>query len=219
MYIDIAWECLKRNQDYIKDWSNLSKGGNKEEMCKKWGILHPINPENGCVTEVFWDSRISSRSINIKISTKGLFNTSFLLSNKNLFYKKITLNNEISCIKAYNKFDYFQFFIETGDLKLINKNTFICIHLEQDLIKTLKRLDTFLKQNNSDNKKIENKMHFLNMYDKSISGLSHRKIAYDLYENEIKHTNWDSDSWIRARVRYTLKKAKEMINGGYQCFL
>ena len=42
---DIAWEFLRRNPDYIRDYEAFARSGNAaplgEELCQHWGLRFP----------------------------------------------------------------------------------------------------------------------------------------------------------------------------------
>lgn len=70
LYNDFAWECLRRNPQYISDWelfmkNTLTNGGgipDDSELIqseldlnaeKKWGVMKYIDPYNSDPTNVF----------------------------------------------------------------------------------------------------------------------------------------------------------------------
>ncbi|HDC4621269.1 TPA: DUF2285 domain-containing protein, partial [Enterobacter asburiae] len=79
----------------------------------------------------------------------------------------------------------------------------------------IKVFENFLWSDNKCNLESDKLMKYLNVLDKSNDGISHRAIAYMLYPKEASIASWHSDSWLRARVRYSIQKAKLMVNGGY----
>ena len=224
MYIDVAWECLKRNDEYINDWVTHSSNTNgvserNSLYANKWGLVEFINPKESCVTDVFWLQQLSSRSINIALSEFGDITIGHLVENSKFNHKIMKISSGEVCIKLYNEHSYFQFFIETEEFNLINlKEKFICVSLKHNFLNDLKRLNAFLFEENEPQKD-KKEMNFMKIYDKLKEGFSHKDIAYALFPEEAKNSNWHSDSWLRARVRYSIRKAKYMVNGGYYSFL
>ncbi|EIS85591.1 hypothetical protein YPPY66_0759, partial [Yersinia pestis PY-66] len=50
-------------------------------------------------------------------------------------------------------------------------------------------------------------------------GFSHRDIASEIFGKELVKNEWSADSWVRAKIRYRIKKANALINYGYLNFL
>jgi len=48
------------------------------------------------------------------------------------------------------------------------------------------------------------------------AGKSHRDIAVDLFGAEAVQAQWDAGSWVRSRVRRRIRKALDLMNGGYR---
>lgn len=57
------------------------------------------------------------------------------------------------------------------------------------------------------------------MYDKHIQGLSHKEIADCIYGKKITYNEWETDGWLRTRIRYKLKKARMLISEGFENFI
>lgn len=48
------------------------------------------------------------------------------------------------------------------------------------------------------------------------AGKSHRDIAVDLFGTEAVEAEWNAGSWMRSRVRRRIRKALNLMNGGYR---
>ncbi|NKB55105.1 MAG: DUF2285 domain-containing protein [Alphaproteobacteria bacterium] len=52
-----------------------------------------------------------------------------------------------------------------------------------------------------------------------MAGKSQRQIAIDLFGAEVVEAEWHADSWIRSRVRWNIRKALQLMEGGYRDLL
>ncbi|MCY1700989.1 DUF2285 domain-containing protein [Lelliottia sp. SL45] len=229
MYIDFAWEYLKRNKEYVNDWNNYSK--RTETMSevieknnfaeRKWGLLEFANPNLSAENNVFWSQAVSTRSARITLSKTGDIPASYILMNRNQFQNKIlVLSDGSACVKVYNENSYFQFFLSASDLCENDiENKFVYISLNPNCFATIKRVMLFLLDGKYENSKKCEHAKSLRAYDKYLSGMTHRDIANEIYSEEARVNHWHSDSWLRAKVRYKIQRAKSMINGGYHGIL
>ena len=57
------------------------------------------------------------------------------------------------------------------------------------------------------------------MLDSRLAGRSLRLIAIDLFGEERVAREWCSNGWMRARVRWRVKIALALMNGGYRAMI
>jgi hypothetical protein len=62
-------------------------------------------------------------------------------------------------------------------------------------------------------------MRALQALDGVLAGASQREIAVVLFGSEVVTERWHSDGELRARVRYLIRRASELMNGGYRRLL
>ncbi|ELN2578863.1 DUF2285 domain-containing protein [Enterobacter kobei] len=225
MYTDFAWEYLKRNSHYKQDWFVYSSaqemyGSMEIPSPRKWGLIDFVNPNQGRLEDVFWIKELSSRSVSITFTKAGEIPASYLTNNKNFRHKLFTSSDGTSCLKIYDEHDYFQLFIDNNELNCIgSKEWFLCITLSNNFFGDLRKLRRFFIQNEKKTLRNRKDFSFLHMYDNFMEGRSLKEIANILYPGEVATSNWSSDSWLRARVRYGIRRATSLINGGYFSFL
>lgn len=237
-YTDIAWEFLRRNKDYIRDWKNLGrvKSGEEHVKCflevrqnendllaeKKWGILKFIDPDNSNPSNVFWSPRLSKKSTRIIFSQSGSCSWENIFENTRVQHKKLILHDNSLCIKIFNNHEYFQFFIDAP--VQINKRSqfyiYVPLTLNNDCCNKCAAVINGILNNKSKSSAKESRHHkLLATIDSMNKGLSHREIASHLFGEKAVEKEWSSDSWLRAKLRYRIKKANELINFGYYDYL
>jgi hypothetical protein len=59
------------------------------------------------------------------------------------------------------------------------------------------------------------RMRALQALDGALSGASQREIAVALFGADVVARNWHADSELRARIRYLIRRASALMNGGY----
>lgn len=235
IYTDFAWECLRRNSLYIRDWEVMSNSAtlNREERFdgevklqspldlvaeKKWGLMKYVEPGNSDPTDVFWSPRLSKRSIRLALSTSGDFTWGHIADKPGVHCHKLRLLDSTLCIKIFNNNSYFQFFIDTNTLLSNNSSLFLYIPLNLQAEVINKNIDIIkgILSNRSDNdEKEKHRMQLLRALDRRKQGLTHKDIASDIFGEEVVKNEWSSDSWLRANIRYRLKKANKLISDGY----
>jgi hypothetical protein len=62
-------------------------------------------------------------------------------------------------------------------------------------------------------------MRALQALDGVLAGASQREIAVVLFGSEVVTEKWHSDGELRARVRYLIRRASALMNGGYRRLL
>jgi hypothetical protein len=62
-------------------------------------------------------------------------------------------------------------------------------------------------------------MRALQALDGALAGASQREIAVVLFGSDIVIEKWHADGELRARVRYLIRRASALMNGGYRRFL
>jgi hypothetical protein len=62
-------------------------------------------------------------------------------------------------------------------------------------------------------------MRALQALDGALSGASQREIAVALFGVDSVARNWHADSELRARIRYLIRRARALMNGGYRRLL
>ncbi|MFW0766437.1 transcriptional regulator domain-containing protein [Trabulsiella odontotermitis] len=224
-YTDFAWEYLRRNKHYIADWE-LSKNSKSRpgiqssldrDAEKKWGLLKYADPSEKNPKNVFWSPELSSKSARVILSKYGDCIWGSLYKDAGMKVEKLTLLDKTTCIKIFNQNDYFQFFIEDIDALNCKSRIFLCFPINLDNKIKSKNVD-FIKSiiNNelSDINK-EPPPNLLETIDDLNKGFSHRTIASKIFGKELVETEWSSDSWLRANIRYRIKKAITLVNTGY----
>jgi hypothetical protein len=58
-------------------------------------------------------------------------------------------------------------------------------------------------------------MRALQALDGALSGASQREIAVVLFGADVVAQKWHADSELRARIRYLIRRASALMNGGY----
>lgn len=234
-YTDFAWECLRRNPRYITDWTIAN-----EELCsyengisdeamktqsivdlnaeKKWGLMKYVEPDNPDPTDVFWSPRLSKRSIRLALSTSGDFTWGNIAGKPGVYQKKLRLMDRTLCVKIFNKNKYFQFFADSS--AILNENTslflYIPLSLQTDAInKNIDIIKDIINHRGETDEKEKHYLDFLKAIDDIKKGFTHRDLASEIFGEELVKNEWSSDSWLRANIRYRLKKANNLINNGY----
>ncbi|WP_447088450.1 MULTISPECIES: transcriptional regulator domain-containing protein [Enterobacter] len=225
MYIDFAWECIRRNQNYIDDWCIFNAYKQKKilrtsmlkNLKKKWGLIDFINPVEGSSRDVFWCEDKSSRSIRVKLHNKGHLSSDKILSlNNGVSINRLHVKGEGYCLKRYNCLGYSQIFIDEDDFYNISCDKYIYFEIIDGNFDNITR---FISNSFQPSNPCVDKMRALLMYDKHIQGLSHKEIADCIYGKKITYNEWETDGWLRARIRYKLKKARMLISEGFENFI
>lgn len=225
MYSDFSWECIRRNSKYIQDWLKFS---NKlyensdntyeiENLSKQWGLLSYVDPSVSSPKNVYWSEAVSSRSIRIKIYDEGSISAKKIISDVDNFQRTYFFcENGDVCVKIYNEIGYFQVFMKKEDFLKIDIHKYIYVSwCKKNTSSLLKFLSGRMLPSSSDVKKFE----LLKIFDLHSSGNTHKEIAKFIYGERITNSEWESDSWLRGRIRYKLKKSQELIDGGFYKFL
>lgn len=235
IYTDFAWECLRRNPQYISDWEIAKEKENSYEHgipddCvrvqsaldlnaeKKWGLIKYVEPNNSDPIDVFWSPRLSKRSIRLALSTSGDFTWSHIASKPGVHQKKLRLLDRTLCVKIFNNNSYFQFFADSGTTLSENTSLFLYIPLSLQTDAIYKNIDIIkgiISHQGEMDEKEKHHLDLLKAIDNRKQGLTHRDIASEIFGEELVKTEWSSDSWLRANIRYRLKKANDLINNGY----
>lgn len=235
IYTDFAWECLRRNPLYVSDWESASKNAAPygQELSdekiklqseldliaeKKWGLMKYVEPDNADPTDVFWSPRLSKRSIRLALSTSGDFTWGHIADKPGVHHQKLRLIDHTLCIKIFNNNSYFQFFTDSN--APLGENTclflYIPLNLQADVInKNIDIIKGILSNRGEIDEKEKHHMQLLKTIDNRKQGLTHRDIASEIFGEEVVKNEWSSDSWLRANIRYRLKKANSLINNGY----
>lgn len=235
MYMDFAWECLRRNPDYIDEWSSnnevfdkLSDDGAllyQQRMDlqaeKNWGLLKYVDPEQSDPSNVFWSAEVSKKSTQAIYSRTNDDTWRAIYNNPRINFKKLILLNDILCFKIYNEYDYFQFFIDRDDHSTQQSGISLCIPLSaspQDTYRCLNRISGIINNKHEIKKKKLN-FQLLETIDNLKRGYSHKDIASGLFGKKLVESEWSADSWIRANVRYRIKKATALVQKEYMKYL
>ena len=220
MYTDFAWECLRRNREYISDWEDFFRNGDNKNMAmatpetleKKWGLLRFQNPFHSSAENVFWSEPLSSRSIIIKLHDNGHVSASSLINRNKTLCRKFLAYNGCACIKVYNNHGYMQIFIDEDDLNNFTTDKYVYFSLNK---RSAHNIHSLLSGNLPSANPCAGKMDSLYFYDKHSQGFTQKEIALYFYGERVTTMEWDSDSWLRARVRYKLKMAEKLIMHDY----
>ncbi|MHA7847768.1 transcriptional regulator domain-containing protein [Serratia sp. D1N4] len=241
VYTDFAWECLRRNPRYISDWKLAMEGERADEneifddtiraqsaldliAEKKWGLMKYVDPENPDPIDVFWSIRLSKRSIRLALSTCGDFTWGHIASKPGVHQRKLRLLDGTLCIKIFNDNGYFQFFTDSNTVLNDNASLFLYIPLSLqtdminkniDIIKSIINNRGEIDESDDFDEKEKSYLVFLKFIDDIKQGLTHKDIASEIFGEEVVKNEWSSDSWLRANIRYRLKKANNLINNGY----
>lgn len=232
IYIDFAWECLRRNKHYIEAWEinkkSILTSSNQNILDliaeKRWGLLKFVNPSNSSPEGVFWSSKFSKKSLPIIFGKKGDFTWGSLKRAPGLKFKKLQLLDGSSCIKIFNQNDYFQFFVD-GETALTEESEislYMPISLNNNILsKNIDVIKNILNNNMGCESYIKEGQQndLLETIDGLNKGFSHRTIASLIFGEKVVEREWSSDSWLRANIRYRIKKALNLINDGYLNYL
>ncbi len=225
-YTDFAWECLRRNKLYIKDWYSFKNQETSQEYLndidliakKKWGLLKFVDPNHATPKGVFWSPELSRRSTRIILSNNGYLTWGNIENTPNLEKKKLFLLDGSLCVKVFNKSNYFQFFID--DASALNDRSNIFLYVPLCLNNNISNKNIDIIKNIINNKiegddKEEQYLTLLKTVDDLNKGFSHRAIASEIFGEQLVEREWSSDSWLRSNIRYRIKKATNLINTGY----
>lgn len=235
IYTDFAWECLRRNPGYIRDWEIAQE---KKRYCgneipddavsiqstldlnaeKKWGLMKYVEPNNSNPIDVFWSPRLSKRSVRMVVSTTGDFTWDSIANKPGVYHKKLRLMDHSLCVKIFNNNSYFQFFTDSNSSLNENTSLFLYIPFSLQIDAINKNIDIIKGIINNRGETDEKEKHYLDLLkaiDDRKQGLTHRDIASEIFGEELVKNEWSSDSWLRANIRYRLKKANDLINSGY----
>jgi|GEM_PF-4723808 len=226
--IDIAWEFLRRIPEYEEDWklhcntSGTDHCHNPQRQTasdinaeKKWGLLRYVDPE--CTADnVFWAEGLSKRSFRVLLSHEGNLSIENILKKENIDYRTIILKNGIYCIKVFNNYSYFQFFVNPGSDTENIFNRYIYISLELNGKKQNTDIINDVLSNKSKCSSLsEDNQFLLRIMDKLKKSYSQREIASHLFGQEMVDNEWTQDSWLRSNIRYRIKKVNDIISQGY----
>ncbi|WP_029862759.1 hexameric transcriptional regulator RovC [Yersinia pestis] len=238
LYNDFAWECLRRNPQYISDWelfmkNTLTNGGgipDDSELIqseldlnaeKKWGVMKYIDPYNSDPTNVFWSLKLSNRSVRVKLSNtgnvKGGYTWGDMSNLPGVKHQRLLMHDNTLCVKIFSQNGYFQLFIESADALKDDSNLYIYIplNLESDVFaKNIELLQSIVNHKIEVECKEEQYLGLLKTIDDRKQGFSHRDIASEIFGKELVKNEWSADSWVRAKIRYRIKKANALINYG-----
>ncbi|WON77451.1 DNA -binding domain-containing protein [Serratia sp. UGAL515B_01] len=235
VYTDFAWECLRRNPLYISDWkiAKEKEADSKNEISdetlitqnildlnaeRKWGLMKYVEPDISDPIDVFWSPRLSKRSIRLALSTSGNFTWGNIANKPGVHQNKLRLMDHTLCVKIFNKNNYFQFFSDSNLILNDNMSLFLYIPftLQADSInKSIDIINSIISNQYETDEKEKRHFDLLKIIDNRKQGLTHRDIASELFGEERVKSEWSSDSWLRANIRYRLKKANNLINNGY----
>ncbi|KFK95544.1 MULTISPECIES: DNA -binding domain-containing protein [unclassified Serratia (in: enterobacteria)] len=239
VYTDFAWECLRRNPQYISDWeaAMLKEGRRVSDISdsvvktqnvldleaeKKWGLMKYVDPNNPDPIDVFWSPRLSKRSIRLALSTYGDFTWGSITCKPEVHQRTLQLMDDTLCIKIFNNNNYFQFFADGGITLNENSNLFLYIPLSLKTNTISRNIDIIKSIINNRCETDEKEKHCLDLLkaiDDRNQGLTHKDIASEIFGEERVRNEWSSDSWLRANIRYRLKKANDLITSGYLNYL
>lgn len=243
IYNDFAWECLRRNPQYIRDWE-FSRIGNHTDIKDikndteliqsgvdvnaehKWGLIKYIDPNDSDPTNVFWSLKLSNRSVRVTLSNTGNIKGGYTwgdISNlPGIRHKILRMHDNTLCVKIFDQNGYFQLFIENTTALMADSNLYIYIplNLASDVFsKNIQILQRIVNHKIDVGVKGEQYLGLLKTIDDRKQGFSHRDIASKIFGKELVNSEWSADSWVRAKIRYRIKKANELINRGYLNFL
>ncbi|MFV8800591.1 DNA -binding domain-containing protein [Yersinia sp. LJYL362] len=242
IYNDFAWECLRRNPQYIRDWEFFMKNNHekkepsqgKSEFIQseldlnaehKWGLMKYISPYDSDPVNVFWSLKLSNRSVRVTLNNTGKIKGGYTwgdMSNQpGIEHKILRMHDDSLCVKIFNQNAYFQLFIESTTVLMEDSNLYIPFHLESDTFsKNIEILQSIVNHKiEVEAKKEEQYLGLLKTIDDRKKGFSHRDIASKIFGKELVNNEWSADSWVRAKIRYRIKKANKLINHGYLDFL
>ncbi|WP_336983967.1 MULTISPECIES: transcriptional regulator domain-containing protein [unclassified Cedecea] len=223
MYTDFAWEFLRRNDSYRECWNEMQLKVAQEKNSKaivnnaaaSWGLVNFVDPYTSSPLDVFWCPKISRRTLYAKVAEcaeHDIYGTSKIdlgLINKSLEIKGIGV-----ITKYYNENGYVQ--IITEDALSSNEN-FLFFSLNKSSLVNNLRLVSFLYGENCalTTKSMKNTQEYLSFYDLYNNGLTQREIAKIKFKDFFTDQSWECSDWLRARVRYKIKKATSYIRGQY----
>ncbi len=219
MYTDFAWECLKRNRVYINEWNLIQQRKhdvNSEADAGKWGLLRYVDPGAVNAKDVFWHPEISSRTIDILLSQHGDHSWESITAVPGVMQREIMLKDGTQCMKIYDKHSYFQLLVANPEMlaDAVPACFYLSLNLPTDVRQVVSLCD-FLTGKPSTLRLCKKDIELLKIIDGMNKGLSHREIAEEIFGAVSVERNWASDSWLRARTRYRIKKAENLINRGY----
>ncbi len=215
-----------RGTIFIDDKSELIQSELDLNAEEKWGLIKYISPYDSDPTNVFWSQELSKRSVRVTLSNTGKINGGYTwgdLSNRTgVKHQILQMHDKSLCVKIFNQNAYFQLFIESTTTLMADSNLYIYIplHLESySFSKNIEILQSIVNHKIEVEAKEEQYLGLLKTIDDRKQGFSHRDIASKIFGKELVNNEWSADSWVRAKIRYRIKKANELINHGYLNFL
>lgn len=230
IYTDFAWECLRRNKNYINSWNvnrvNIIENENQQGLDlsaeRLWGLLKYVDPAQSRPDNVFWSPKLSKKSLPVILGKNGDFAWADIERNPELRYKKLYLLDGSLCIKIFSHNDYFQFFI--SDAKELNDESKIFLYIPLSLNNSARNrcidvINSILNNKAETDSREGQQQDLLDTIDGINEGFSHRAIASRIFGEQLVESEWSSDSWLRANIRYRIKKAINLIDTGYLNYL
>ncbi|WP_336818909.1 transcriptional regulator domain-containing protein [Cedecea sp. MMO-103] len=219
MYIDVAWECLRRNENYNECWALMKKDlgflNNKyDRKAQFWGLTNFVDPQASSI-DVFWIPALSKRTI---YANKCKWNPhqSFMKIRSEIQFNECNISDNEFCTKLYDDQCCIQI-ITQGGLLFAEENYSLCFFIKSDDLDANIDILRFLYKGNVTlfPKGMRNILDCLVFYDLYKNGMSHKEIAKLKYPQYYSDEEWLVSDWLRARVRYKIKKATKYINGFY----
>ncbi|MCO7226658.1 DNA -binding domain-containing protein [Pleionea sp. CnH1-48] len=232
-----AWEFLRRNEGYQKDWEDngcakrsivsefpfpVIQQTEEDLKAEQWGILAYKDPADTCVDHLFWDGERSGRCLH-SYEGNSADNCEFDLTKVDGKISGILLINGKLCINIDNGFEFVQLLIHRPQSFDIQKPIGLSFPMSANATKSISLVNlanrVLLGKSTARSTYSSKYIEYLNYLKLYQEGKSHREIAHAFYDREQVDYEWTPDSRLRAKVRYCISKAKRLSNKNYHSII
>ncbi|PMR74627.1 DNA -binding domain-containing protein [Billgrantia endophytica] len=239
--LDLAWLLLRANNEFRMDVneacekiekahnSHITLGGvrftkykKEDEVLRgKWGVLNTPSSQDLTGHNVFWDPSLSTKSIEAKTCNCSGLSLSDISCLPHVNITGAIFERSGKCmIKIIYGFKFYQLVLARLEEIDHSKTIQLCLPMAEGVLTKINVAQSLWQILKDKNNKIINENPSAKeslLIARSIEeGASHKEIATRLFGAESVNKNWTPDGWMRARTRYSIKKTKGLIQGGYR---
>lgn len=217
---DLAWEYLRRNPGYARDWRRRARGQSAPDPAR-WGLIHLLDPSV--------DARSAHPAWNVDpgslihvlpdfdpLHATVPFSLWRIAGRRTLVHEGrrllLVVRRPGSTLRLALPPD-----IEEGNH---------CVHIARrtsrrriwnlgEHIRSMEDTTPFLARERPDRRALTH-MRSLQALDALREGASQRQIAEVLFGHQHVAARWHPDSELRARVRYLVQRGRRAVYGGYR---
>ena len=225
--VSLAWEYLRRNLTYQAQWMKAADGSDGTAAIR-WGLQHLEDPRrDGRVAEPIWQPTPSS-SVWLTRLGEGDASTEFqfwqIPGEKSLIHDGVRLQLTARRQSAIRRA------MLASDLGADQPYAF-CLPVTDDIAARCRAVNEFATIYHPQvtqkpappparpTRSSLTHMRMLQAVDGSHAGASQRDIAIAIFGDVTVKDQWTSDSELRARTRYWLRRGTALADGGYRTLL